>query len=374
MPASDRLPGVRDRHVLLLRAALCDGREAVSAWESWSRAVRLERADAGSTRLLPLVYRNLLDQGAAESDLPGRLRGACRQAWSRVQSNLHAGVRAAEELGRHGVDTLVLKGAAMNLAAYRHAGTRPLNDVDLRVPREDAGRAMEILRAAGWRPRLSDPSGVVGFRHATGFLDAEDRRINLHWHFLLERCDDASDALLAAQPRPAAWQGVALMVPSASSLLLTACVYGPSTPARPALRWIADVGTLLRGSRGELQSAAVLEHARRLRVAVPVRAALEFLSSRLGIAPAAGLLEGLGAFPVDREDLLEYRVTSTSREVLGCLPALWFSYRRVRAGGADLSFARYVRCHFELPESHRLAAFVASAGARRLVGRVPGRP
>lgn len=371
MPAFDRVPGLRACHELLLRAALGEGGDAVSAWERWVGAVRIERADAGSTRLLPLVYRNLIDQGVPESDLPGRLKGACRQSWSRVQSLIHAGVRASEEIGRHGIETLLLKGAAMNVAVYRHPGTRPINDVDLRVPRADARRAMEILGSAGWRPCVPEPARLVAFRHAAGFVDDEGRRLNLHWHFLLERCDAESDALLSAQPQTATWQGIPLRVPSAASLLLTACVYGPSAPARPPLRWIADAGTLLRFLRGEREADVLVDQARRLQVVAPVRAALGFLASRLGVEAPAGVLERLHGIPVGRSARFEHWATARSQVLLGCLPALWFSYRRVRPGTPGLSFSRYVQFHFDLPDPGRVPALVAAAGVRRLVRRAP---
>jgi len=44
---------------LLLRAALLDGEEAITAWQAWITAVDLSNVNPGSYRLLPLLYDNL---------------------------------------------------------------------------------------------------------------------------------------------------------------------------------------------------------------------------------------------------------------------------------------------------------------------------
>src|SRR5947208_1037833 len=48
---------------LLLRAVLAKGEQALTAWQEWKADIDIENLDEGSTRLLPLLCRNLKNEG-----------------------------------------------------------------------------------------------------------------------------------------------------------------------------------------------------------------------------------------------------------------------------------------------------------------------
>ena len=358
-----RLPGLAAHHIDLLRAALCEGHEAIPAWHAWRARVSLERADEGSTRIFPLVYRNLRAQGVAEGELPPLLKGTCRHTWARTQPLLDAGTRAARILEDRGMEVFFIKGAAAILSYYPHADVRAIHDVDLLVPFGAARDALSALRSAGWQPLVPDAERLIAVRHAAAFTDSKGRRLNLHWHALLERCDEASDVALLREARAARHNDTTVRLPGAASLLVMACVYGPHTPAHPPLRWIADVVTIARQG---VDWQRVVDLTRQLQLAAPVRPALEFLSSRVGLSVPGDTLRQLRELRVSSADRLAHAVTSRSQLLLGCLPALWFNYRRARAAAPRVSFPRYVQYHFGLPGLGSLPGFVAKAGARRL--------
>lgn len=53
-------------------------------------------------------------------------------------------------LSREGIDVVLLKGAALASTVYRSFIERPMGDLDLLVAAQDAQRAHEIVRTAGW--------------------------------------------------------------------------------------------------------------------------------------------------------------------------------------------------------------------------------
>ena len=71
---------ITPNQLLLLRAALGSGDEALASWSAWKERVGLDRAEAASQRLLPLVYRNLVRLGADDPELP-KLKGLPLVMW-----------------------------------------------------------------------------------------------------------------------------------------------------------------------------------------------------------------------------------------------------------------------------------------------------
>src|SRR5688572_25719186 len=109
--------------LLLLEAALSDGDTAREAWREASRRIGSFGGLGGETyRLLPLLYRNLSEQGVDGPAL-AQLKGVYRHSW--YANHMHFR-RAGEVLGsleRASVDTLVLKGGALARLYYDAPGT-----------------------------------------------------------------------------------------------------------------------------------------------------------------------------------------------------------------------------------------------------------
>ena len=125
---------------LLLDAALARGDRALAAWRAWAAEGRLDRTDRVSRRLLPFVYGNLSAQGL-DDPLLGRLREFYLATWKRAQDLLRALERALRVLNAAGIETLLLKGAALAPFYYDDEGVRWLGDLDVLVPTLNALRS-----------------------------------------------------------------------------------------------------------------------------------------------------------------------------------------------------------------------------------------
>ncbi len=120
---------------------------------------------------------------------------AVLSAWEdRYIWHLRRNTRTLRELARllralraAGIETLLLKGAALGVAVYRNVGLRPMGDIDLLVRHEDAARALAILEGLGYaafgaetRPGASlEYENEVALRHPEHVTPVE-----LHWDLL----------------------------------------------------------------------------------------------------------------------------------------------------------------------------------------------
>src|SRR5690348_7935803 len=107
-----------ERQTLLLRAAVCEGAEALRAWELVRPSLHLETLEPESSSLLPLVHRRLADAGVDDPLLP-RIVGMHKRTWYVNQLRLDRLVPALQAVQETGVEPLVVGGC--ELAVHYHA-------------------------------------------------------------------------------------------------------------------------------------------------------------------------------------------------------------------------------------------------------------
>jgi hypothetical protein len=159
----DLLP---DLHARLLRVVSAGDAASIEVWEAWYEAIDWSGdVDPHSTRLLPLLYRNLKRHGLKHQAMP-MFAGIGRKHWasnmrffhdlSPVLSNL------AEAAG------LVMIGHPLGLAMLEgEFGLRPLEQVDLIVRRTSVPAAIHSLQASGWKTGIRLPTGwLAGYAAA----------------------------------------------------------------------------------------------------------------------------------------------------------------------------------------------------------------
>src|SRR5262249_6896041 len=115
---------------LLLQTALLPRTRALAAWQEWrSRYDFFDHPHGdGAFKLYPLVYKRLVAERVDEPLLP-RMKGIYRYWWSANQRLFGMATQVLGELHRAGVNTLVLKGAAVGPLYYKDSGSRPMSDV-----------------------------------------------------------------------------------------------------------------------------------------------------------------------------------------------------------------------------------------------------
>jgi hypothetical protein len=273
---------------LLLKAALWEGDAALSAWRAWQVVDSVTDTDQDSGRLFPLLWRNLRALGVDDPDV-ATLKSAYRHQWVVNQIRMRDAGRALRVLGDAGIETMVLKGAALAGLHYRDLGARPMYDVDILVRPDRARAAAQALLVAGWtQPLPLDLKVLLAVTHGTAFQTPTETTIDLHWYALWSPATD-DDFWSAAESVDVA--GVRTFAQCPADQLLQVCVHG-AWAHPPPVRWVADAFTVIR-STPDLDWDRVLERAQARTVTLPLREALHYLQERFGAPVPESILEHL---------------------------------------------------------------------------------
>src|SRR5579864_1453649 len=247
VPASTNIgPGTR----LLLR--LWNGRgepgssaESEQDWQSFLAACEHHRVS-------PIVFHRFqsCDDRVIPTDVLEQLRGRFYQVSAynyRLASKL---VQLISQLGSEQIPALVLKGPAVAMAAYGDLSLRQYEDIDILIPVEQVVKAVETLRALGFRPieGLSQRHKNVHRYHEIT-LEAPDNSYNvdLHWHLAppYARVFGPDVSQLWART-------VKLLLPQGEvsalcreDLFLTLCQHG-TRHRWWQIKWLFDIAELLR--------------------------------------------------------------------------------------------------------------------------------
>lgn len=314
---------------LVLKAALGSGARAVEAWRAWRRSVDIAEVDAGSFRLLPLLYRNLTSQGCDPEEL-GKLKGIFRQSWCRHQVGLHALAGVLRALQDAGVETIVLKGAALALLCYRDPGVRPMKDLDVLVPPARRTEADDAVQRQGWRPLAMVDPDAIAERH---YSAAGGKELDIH-HYLLpyDRYTGADDSLWSAAV-PLEIEGVVSRALAPADQLFHVLVHGVAWNQVPQVRWVADAVTVIRSAATRLDWDRVLEQTTRRSFVPAVRSGLDYLRRTFEVDVPADVVRRLDAVQVSRGHRLEHWARQRGPFTpLGWAPLIWCGYVRTLQG------------------------------------------
>jgi hypothetical protein len=333
----------------LLRAVLLRDRDVVRAWERWKQAADFERLDAGSSRLLGHLCRNLQRNGVTDPLLT-TLKGFYRRTWYQNHLRLREAAVILARLRDRGIEPMLLKGAALVVLYYEDVGLRPMEDVDILVRTEQAEAAAATLSELGWTSTDAVTPRRLRASHAMAFTDSSGHQVDLHWHLLPESCWPDADARFWQYAAVVPVGGVEVRVLDTAHQLFHVCAHGVRWEPVPPLRWIADAATVMARAPSTIDWDRLLQEAERHRLTLPVRAALTYLARVLGLEVPWGILERLQRIRVSPSERLAHRwQTRPASRLLGRLPEHWLRYRRFRRGASGeppISFVDYLEITF----------------------------
>jgi hypothetical protein len=263
---------------------------------NWSFLLHL----ALTERAAPVVWRRLSRLGVTDLDetLVDVLRRTSMVAGFR-QEYLEGRLAATlDVLGKAGFPVLLLKGAALGLSAYASFRDRPMGDIDLLLPAEQAGDAFALLLRSGWERAVpADQQRFYdGHHHMAPLRDPRyaDAVLEVHtqlfpsWSPLELSLDD-----LWAGARRVQWRGTEARVPSAEHALLHLCTHfaWSHMAASGAWRAFSDLHALQR--HGGIEWDTFCELARQSRAASCCFWTLHLASRYAGVAIPDSVLSAL---------------------------------------------------------------------------------
>ena len=191
----------------------------------------------------PLLYVHLRAAGVplpptVKRELQG-LYLRHRQA-NRVRMRVLGEVLAAYNAA--GIQTLVLKGAALSHLLYPEPGLRPMSDVDLLVKRSEVRRATSLLADLGFSAPLLDD----GKHLAMTILHAEGLPVSVEIHHnLFTKYDPVSMTVddLTVPPLPFSLEGLTAYTLGYEDMLWYLCYHTALHAVKYPIRliWVADI-------------------------------------------------------------------------------------------------------------------------------------
>jgi hypothetical protein len=346
---------------------------AVPPPDDWETVLAVADADGVTPALAYLEERAPLGAPRAVRD---RLSRGFASAVAAHVVLSRALAQALAALDAHGIDVIVLKGAALAETLYPHPALRPFHDLDLLVRPDHISRADACLRALGYA-RAADEHGWrfdVAWDRATLYEAPGGVRVDLHWGLLNEpryRWHEEDAAAVWERAARARLAGVDARTLAAEDLLLHLAAHLAIHHAGEGLLWQWDVARLIE--RG-LDWDALAERATRWRVAAAVRFALDGVITRFEVAVPPCGLRRLSAGPV-RAGLaraLRARATAPRPARLDYLLPLLLADRARDAawalGGALCPSRAWVRDRYPGARSLPRAYLAHAARALRIAG------
>jgi Uncharacterised nucleotidyltransferase len=352
---------------LLLKAALLEGERALPAWKRWKATETITETDHESGRLFPLLARNLLRIGVEDPDLY-ILKNAYRHQWLVSQQRIAAGARALSALSQAGIETMVLKGAALAHRYYKDLGVRLMYDVDILVRPQSARLAAEVLLSSGWTQLLPlDLDVLLPVSHGTMFRDGK-HGVDLHWYATWAPASE-DDFWSAAEPIEIGEARTLAQCPA--DQLLHMCVHGIWTDGVP-IRWVADAVTIIH-SEPALDWDRLVDRGRARAVSLPLRDALTYLRNTFEAPVPGDVLRSLNRAPAGLLERVGHRAWQAPPTRLRMAWLAVERYRRQRPlppGPAhERSLYHYLRAWLTMTMGLQAGAPLTPALARRLLPR-----
>ena len=171
----------------MLVAAIGDPGDAEAAYATWRRDIDLDSIRGAAVRVLPL----LADRADESDDHPvnHRIAKVVRFSWLKSQLLITRTLPGVEALLAVGVPVMATKGAAVVHHSHGRLHLRPMDDLDIAVPRTMAGKAARVLMSMGLETSSLpvNPRGapIMQQVHALPFRDAETgAELDLHWQVI----------------------------------------------------------------------------------------------------------------------------------------------------------------------------------------------
>lgn len=273
--------------LLLLRAALVDGQTACDSFSAWKKATgfaRYDEIDFASTRLLPMVYRNLVRAGHTDPWM-NKLVGLHRYHWIQNASAQQRLLEIASALNGGGLEFVAVGGLALWAGRYiDDLGERPMLDGEFLVSNADAPRVRQTLTYLGWRTATNTLPPIAGWQ-SEWWRSAGRPLVRINYRWLPRPYPVLRVERLLAHAEAAEISSVPLRIPDATDQLLYTCISNRQRRADDAHRtiWVADALCILQRSGSTIDWHRFYRDASLLGCEATLEASLVYLARNFAI-------------------------------------------------------------------------------------------
>jgi hypothetical protein len=258
-----------------------------------------------------------------------------------------------------------------------------MDDLDVLVAPRQAGRALAVLRDAGWKPPAPHTEDLFAVKHGVGLVrNSPVEGVDLHWRTFPYSAAGEDD--LWSGSVPLTLGGVPTRTLSPADHLLHVCSEGVAwNPVRP-IRWVVDATVIVRSAGARLDWDRFCQQAARREQLSTARTLLAYLRGTFAPEIPQAVIDRLLAMPARRAD------GAVHRALVARPPSARRAWRTNRAahralaaapGAPAIGFLDFLAQHWDLGTRRELALHVArkaggvlraaSYGGLRVLG-VPG--
>ena len=362
---------------LLLQACLGGPELAASAFAAWRARVDVFKLDHGSNRLMALLYRNL-ERAGVRSPEHDVLKGNWRYHWYLNRRRLRDFAALQAGLKEAGIPVAGLKGLPLAAFYYADLGVRPMADLDVLVPRDQAQAAGEWLIAQGYRSVWGRVDAVIAKGNGGEFVKEGTSVVDLHWGVLHDCQSEWSDAAFWSGRVTRSFEGLEVSMLRPEDQIVHLCAHGMRWSPVSPLRWLADVAAVVRAEGERLDLDYLLHAAGRRELVEPVRRTFAWLDRHLDFGADNVMRRALPRLRPALAERIGYVWRVHPPEGLPGLVPAWIDWRRevVEARGVGAGPGGFLGYYARRKKiSGRLAAAVnlAVMAVKRLLPWAVGR-
>ncbi len=359
-----------EEQLLLLRSCLLKDNEAVKAFEEWIARADIDHLDQGSFRLLPLLYKNLRALGVKHS-LMNKFGGIYRMEWYKNRILLYNTSKLINSLNEAGIQTMLLKGAALTLQYYKDFGLRPMWDIDILVKPDKIMIASNHLIKLGWQSHVNDLEEHISYIHAVNFEHSDGRNIDLHWHVLCECCDANADKDFWENAVETVLYEVTTFSLNATDQLFHVCVHGSRWMSISSLRWVSDSMVILNNQENSIDWDRLIKLAQKHHLLIILKETLTYLNENIAAIIPQHVIERLEELKPSMFEFIDYHYRSNHTDILlGTYPRRLLHYLRLMNG---LNLFRkitecpnYLKYAWNLKYNWQIPLFILHKATRRI--------
>ncbi|HPE48448.1 MAG TPA: nucleotidyltransferase family protein [Hyphomonas sp.] len=294
-----------DEHLaLLFNAAFGDPRCSPRAYNLWRKCVDLDHEiGQAAFACLPALYARLSKQ-AIEDDFTGRLRGICKQNWTRLRLKQDALSEVCALMNAHAVPaqldatcTGLADGATARQSWYGDA-------LELVVPAGQSGKALSALKDNGWR--VVTPPGALP-RTSLWLHGPGRQHLRLRWQVMEGVTSEAADAAIWNRAYESSLGPAKVFLPDAEDALIDLLTRPVREHETEPMRWVCAV-EFLRSATDQIDWDRLVLRARELRATRRTLAALRRLDDLVCGLPTGYAIHELERAPASWLERAEERV------------------------------------------------------------------
>ena len=276
---------------LLLRAIIFKDSRGVEAWKEWKKE-NFDNIDLGSLRLIPLLYRKLLDNGIHDP-IMNRYRSVYRSFWARNQLLFNSFKPVLNEFYKSNIETILFKGMGLTLSLNTDIALRPMDDIDILINFKDVEKAVNIVEKLGWFCKFGYRCLINESINEITFGNGRGQFIDIHTHSLLHAMWGHHEMYYWERAMEIEFNNVPVKIMDSTSHLIILIVHGLSWNTIHPLRWISDSVLLLEKFSQNIEWDYLIEQSKRLRVSYNMMIGLKYLKEQFEAPIPENVLESL---------------------------------------------------------------------------------